>query len=83
MHLFLPVIPAVKDSFGISDALAQLTFSVALFGMAFATLLYGSLADRHGRRGVLLSGLCLFLIGSVISAFAPTAGESGEEIMRR
>jgi DHA1 family bicyclomycin/chloramphenicol resistance-like MFS transporter len=39
VHLFLPVIPAVKDSFGISDVLSQLTFSVALFGMAFATLL--------------------------------------------
>jgi DHA1 family bicyclomycin/chloramphenicol resistance-like MFS transporter len=73
VHLFLPVISAVKDSFGISDVLSQLTFSVALFGMAIATLLYGSLADRYGRRGVLLSGLYLFLIGSVISAFAPTA----------
>jgi DHA1 family bicyclomycin/chloramphenicol resistance-like MFS transporter len=72
VHVFLPVIPAVKASFGISEALAQLTFSVTLLGMAFATLVYGSLADRYGRRGVLLSGLCLFLIGSAISAFAPT-----------
>ena len=69
VHLFLPVIPAVKAAFGISDALAQLTFSVAMFGMAFATLFYGSLSDRYGRRPVLLSGLCLFLFGSVI-AFA-------------
>ena len=70
VHLFLPVIPAVKAAFGISDALAQLTFSVAMFGMAFATLFYGSLSDRYGRRPVLLSGLCLFLLGSAISALA-------------
>jgi len=70
VHLFLPMIPAVKAALGISDALAQLTFSVALFGMAFATLFYGSLSDRFGRRPVLLSGLCLFLLGSVISALA-------------
>jgi DHA1 family bicyclomycin/chloramphenicol resistance-like MFS transporter len=70
IHLFMPVIPAVKAALGISDALAQLTFSIALFVMAFATLVYGSLSDRYGRRPLLLSGLCLFLIGSAVSALA-------------
>jgi DHA1 family bicyclomycin/chloramphenicol resistance-like MFS transporter len=70
VHLFMPVIPAVKAALGISDALAQLTFSIALFVMAFATLVYGSLSDRYGRRPLLLSGLCLFLIGSAVSALA-------------
>ena len=65
VHLFFPVIPAVKVALGLSDARAQLTFSIALFGMAFATLFYGSLSDRYGRRPVLLSGLALFLFGSV------------------
>jgi DHA1 family bicyclomycin/chloramphenicol resistance-like MFS transporter len=72
VHLFFPVIPALKVAFGIGDAYAQLAFSISLFGMAFATLFYGSLSDRHGRRPVLLSGLALFLLGSVLSAFAPT-----------
>src|ERR1700682_1413263 len=70
VHLFLPVIPAVKAELGLSEAMAQLTFSIALFGMAFATLFYGSLSDRYGRRPVLLSGLVLFLIGSAVSAAA-------------
>jgi DHA1 family bicyclomycin/chloramphenicol resistance-like MFS transporter len=72
VHLFLPVIPAVKVALGLSDARAQLTFSIALFGMAFATLFYGSLSDRYGRRPVLLSGLALFLFGSVVSLMAET-----------
>ena len=38
VHLFFPVIPAVKVALGLTDAYAQLTFSIALFGMAFATL---------------------------------------------
>jgi MFS transporter, DHA1 family, multidrug resistance protein len=74
VHLFMPVIPAVKAALGLSDALAQLTFSIALFTMAFATLVYGSLSDRYGRRPVLLSGLGLFLIGSVVSVFADSIG---------
>ena len=70
VHLFLPVIPAVQTALGLSNAMAQLTFSIALFSMAFATLVYGSLSDRYGRRPVLLLGLALFLIGSGLCAFA-------------
>jgi DHA1 family bicyclomycin/chloramphenicol resistance-like MFS transporter len=70
VHLFLPVIPAIKAALDLSDARAQLTFSISLFGMAFATLAYGTLSDRYGRRPVLLSGLCLFLLGSGMSAAA-------------
>jgi DHA1 family bicyclomycin/chloramphenicol resistance-like MFS transporter len=43
-----------------------------LFCMAFATLAYGALSDRYGRRPLLLSGLCIFLFGSVIAYFAET-----------
>ena len=66
----MPVIPAVKADLALSDAMAQFTFSIALFGMAFAPLVYGSLSDRYGRRPLLLSGLAIFLIGSLISAVA-------------
>jgi DHA1 family bicyclomycin/chloramphenicol resistance-like MFS transporter len=72
VHLFMPVIPAVKVALDLTDAAAQLTFSIALFGMAFATLFYGTLSDRYGRRPVLLSGLALFLFGSLVSAAAQT-----------
>ncbi|HVA13648.1 MAG TPA: multidrug effflux MFS transporter [Stellaceae bacterium] len=70
IHLFLPVMPAVKAAFGISDALVELTFSITLFTMAVVTLVYGSLSDRYGRRPVLLGGLVLFVIGSALSAVA-------------
>src|SRR6202022_3998908 len=73
VHLFFPVIPAVKVALGLSDVAAQFNFSIALFAMALATLAYGSLSDRYGRRPLLLSGLLLFLLGSAISAVAPGA----------
>jgi DHA1 family bicyclomycin/chloramphenicol resistance-like MFS transporter len=70
VHLFMPVIPAVKADLALSDAMAQLTFSIALFGMALAPLVYGALSDRYGRRPLLLLGLSIFLVGSLISAVA-------------
>lgn len=72
VHAFLPVIPVVREAFEISNAEAQLTFSIALFTMAFATLVYGSLSDRFGRRPVLLSGLGMFVAGTLLCLVATT-----------
>jgi DHA1 family bicyclomycin/chloramphenicol resistance-like MFS transporter len=71
MHFYLPAIPAVKVDFGIDSATAQLAFSVTLLAMAVATLVYGPLSDRLGRRPVMLGGIGLFLAGSVACALAP------------
>ncbi len=70
VHFFLPIVPAVQAAFAVSEATAELTFSITLMTMAVATLVYGSLSDRFGRRPVLLSGLVLFLAGSALSAMA-------------
>ena len=70
IHLYFPVIPVVKAALRLTDAEAQLTFSVALFCMAFATLAYGALSDRYGRRPLLLSGCSIFLFGSVVAFLA-------------
>ncbi len=71
MHFYLPAIPAVRLDFGIDSATAQLAFSVTLLTMAVATLVYGPLSDRLGRRPVLLGGLVLFVAGSGACAIAP------------
>ena len=60
VHLFFLLMPAVKRSFAISDAMAGLAFSLTLLTMGAVTLVYGSLSDRYGRRPVLLTGLTLF-----------------------
>jgi MFS transporter, DHA1 family, multidrug resistance protein len=72
IHFYLPAMPAVKAVFGMSDALVGTTYSAVLYVMAFATLVYGSLSDRYGRRPTLLAGLSLFTLGSVACALAPS-----------
>src|SRR5690606_24918045 len=70
IHIYLPVIPAVKASLELSDALAQASFALGLGAMACSTLFWGSMSDRFGRRPVLLCGLVVFLLGSLACALA-------------
>ena len=70
VHFFLPAIPHLKQEFGVGSAVAQAAFSVTLFVMALATLVYGTASDRLGRRAVLTSGLALFIAGSAICALS-------------
>lgn len=70
VHLYFPAIPAVREAFAITDALAQSTASLVLFAMAFFNLVYGTLSDRYGRRPMLLIGITLFLAGSLLAAIA-------------
>jgi len=74
IHLYLPVVPAIQQAFAVAPWLAELSFSITLATMAVATLVYGTLSDRLGRRPVLLWGLGLFLGGSVLSAAAGSIG---------
>ena len=64
LHLFIPAMPAVKEDFGVSTGMAQLTMSLAMLSMAFFTVAYGGLSDRFGRKRVLLGGLVLFTCGA-------------------
>ncbi|HXK28590.1 MAG TPA: MFS transporter, partial [Candidatus Binatia bacterium] len=64
LHLFIPAMSAVKQGFGVSTGMAQLTMSLAMLSMAFFTVAYGGLSDRFGRKRVLLGGLVLFTCGA-------------------
>lgn len=75
IHMYLPIMPYLKQSLGMSTTLAQFTLSVVMFVMAAGTLVYGSLSDRFGRRRVLIGGLLLFGIGSAVCTLASTVGE--------
>ena len=72
MQIILPILPVMQDAFVVSSATVQYVLSLALFTIAFATLVYGPASDRYGRRPVLLMGLGIFLLGSVVSAIAPS-----------
>ena len=65
---FVPALPAIRTTFGISSATSQLILSLSILATAVASLGYGDLADRFGRRPALLGGLLIAAIGSAIAA---------------
>ena len=71
IQIFLPSLPAIQADLQVSGSLAQLVFSLSAGAIAVSMLVYGPVSDRFGRRPTLVAGLILYLIGSLVSTFAP------------
>jgi DHA1 family bicyclomycin/chloramphenicol resistance-like MFS transporter len=71
-QIFLPSLPAIQEGFQVAPGTAQLALSLSMAGIAAAALAYGWLADRFGRRGALLVGMSVMLVGSLMCAAAPS-----------
>ena len=72
--LYLPALPSLRADLGTSMASAQLTLSALIIAFGFAQLVWGPLADRHGRRPILLWGMALYTLASVLCATSASIG---------
>ena len=72
IDMYLPALPGMVDALGTSTSQVQLTISSYLLGFSLFHLVCGPLADRFGRRPVLIGGLALYLIASLACAGAET-----------
>lgn len=70
--LYLPTLPTLALDLHASVGSVQLTLSALIICFGLGQLVCGPLADRFGRRPVLLAGMALYTAASVLSAFAPT-----------
>jgi MFS transporter, DHA1 family, multidrug resistance protein len=70
--LYLPALPALTADFGASMGRAQLTLSALMLAFGVSQLVMGPLADRFGRRPVLIGGLALYAAASAGSTAAGT-----------
>jgi DHA1 family bicyclomycin/chloramphenicol resistance-like MFS transporter len=72
LHMVVPTLPILARVFDRPAAEVQLVLTLYFLGIAVGQLIYGPVADRFGRRPVLLAGLCLFLGGTALCGFAPS-----------
>lgn len=69
----LPVLPQIGAGLGItSENERQWVVTAYLLGFGGAQLFYGPLADRFGRKPILLIGLGLYAVFTVVAAFSPS-----------
>ena len=70
--MYLPALPSILRDLGTTHASVQLTLSVFLVGFAAGQVFYGPLADRIGRKPVLIAGLAIYAVASLACTLAPT-----------
>ena len=69
----LPALPDIGEGLGLTtDNSRQWVITAYLLGFGVAQIVYGPLADRFGRKPVLMAGLVIYVLFAVASAFAPT-----------
>ena len=71
MSLYTPALPALVKAFDTTPGMLKLSLSIFFFGFAFSQLACGPLSDAFGRRPTALGFFLIYLVGSVVAAFAP------------
>lgn len=66
IDIMLPALPAIGKALGVpTENDRQLVVIVYMVGFAFGQLFYGPLSDHFGRKPVLMTGLAIFLAGTI------------------
>src|SRR5262245_23415941 len=69
--LFVPAQPQIAAHFSVGAGTAALSITAYMFAFAAGVLLSGPLADRLGRRPLLMYGVTLFAIAAIGCFYAP------------
>lgn len=72
IDIYLPAFPAIARDLASDASEVQLTLTSYFAGFALTQLFAGALADRFGRRPVLLNGTLVFVLGSMLCAGSPS-----------
>ncbi|MGG4041025.1 MFS transporter [Bacillus smithii] len=71
--VFGSVVPSLTKEWGLSPIQAGLMSSYGLFGMMFGSIILSLLADRFGRKPLIIISIIFFSVATVISGFATNA----------
>mgnify|MGYP001259480731 CR=1 FL=1 len=70
--LYLPAMPTLQRELGAGIASTQLTLSALILAFGVAQLVAGPLADRYGRRPLLIGGMATYALACFAAAWSPT-----------
>jgi len=64
--LFVPAFPELQNQFHLSPFWVELSLSINFVAYCISLFVVGDLADRYGRKSIILIGLLTFIFGSVL-----------------
>lgn len=70
VDLFVPSFAEIQTHFNVSTVLLEALLSVNFAGYCLSLLFLGGLADRYGRKPIILLGLVIFIVGSSLCLLA-------------
>ena len=70
LSIYTPAMPVLAEAFQTSDSAIKLSLSMFFGGFAFAILVSGPVSDAFGRRRAAMLFLSVYMIGSLLCAFA-------------
>ena len=68
---YLPVLPEMSEYFHTSPALASLSLTTGMIGLAAGQVFIGPLTDKFGRKKILVASMLMFAVASVLCIVAP------------
>lgn len=71
IDMYLPSFPGIAHDLHTSATLVQTSLTACLLGLAIGQLVIGPISDAQGRRKPLLIATSLFVLASILCAFAP------------
>ncbi len=72
MYLPQPILPVLAREFDASASTASLAVSALILGLAAASLVWGPISDRWGRKPVMVGCALALVVPSLLCALAPT-----------
>lgn len=68
---YLPVLPEMASFFHTSPALASMSLTTGMIGLAAGQVFIGPLTDKYGRKKILVASMLMFSIASILCIIAP------------